>query len=215
MHCYFRALIFILALIFSNGARAAFDCTTINPESTYAPTTAASPTADFSFRDGLPQTEVSKEKWQSCCGTFGPCPITYPKVIFPNESLRVAWSRERAVEAAKRLIGTRYAHRHIPQMGGLDCSNFTAFVYNYALGIRIKSNVELQAEQAGRRLDSTTPLEAGDLVFIYNSSKSSITHAVLYIDKNHIIDDTGPGVQVRAFEGWYKDRQAWARRIIE
>jgi hypothetical protein len=205
----------VLALLVTQPAHAVFDCTNINPKSTQPPTTPSNVTDDFGFRDSLPQTEIPKEKWHSCCGSFGPCPITYPSVNFSNPNLRIDWSRKRVIEAAKKLIGTPYAHRHIPAMNGLDCSNFTAFVYNYSLGIRFNSNVERQAEEAGRRLEANAPLAPGDIIYIYDGTKSRIAHAVIYIDKDNIIDDTGPGVKVRAFVGWYKERQAWARRIIE
>ena len=211
-HFFITAL---LNLLIACPAQAVFDCTDINPKSQQPPTTPFNVTADFGFRDSLPQTEIPKEKWHSCCGSFGPCPITYPSVNFPNPSLRIDWSRQRVIEAAKKLVGTLYAHRHIPAMNGLDCSNFTAFVYNYSLGIRFTSNVERQSEEAGRRLEVNAPFVPGDIIYIYDGAKTHIVHAVIYIDKDHIIDDTGPGVKVRAFVGWYKKRQAWARRIID
>lgn len=205
----------IAALLPICKGAAAFDCIEIlqNPivESTYS----ATPTEDFAFRDTLPSTELPKEKWRSCCGSFGPCPQTYPKVIFPFGVDRAAWSRERVIAAAKKWIGLPYAHFHIPEMGGLDCSNFTAFAYNYALGIRFTSNVDRQAETAGRKLAPFERLALGDLLFHWSEDGSRISHVYLYIDENKILDSTGPGIQIRPFSGRYRERFAWARRVIE
>jgi cell wall-associated NlpC family hydrolase len=128
---------------------------------------------------------------------------------------RVSWSRIRAVEAAKKWIGLPYKHHHIPAMGGMDCSNFTAFVYNYAFGIRFSSWVERQSEEAGRKLEKSETLAPGDLIFLYSADFTRISHAVIYLSPDEIIDSTGPGVDVRPFRGWYKKNYAWARRVIE
>ncbi len=173
------------------------------------------PTGDFSFRDSLAQTEKPTSEWGSCCGSYGPCALPYPAVVFPNGIDRIAWSRARIVAAAKKYIGLPYRHHHIPAMGGFDCSNFTAFVYNYAFGTRFTSRVERQAEEAGRKLAKSETLEAGDLMFLWSADRSRISHAAIYIDSKTVIDSTGPGVQIRPFEGWYRDRFAWARRVIE
>lgn len=136
-------------------------------------------------------------------------------VVFPENVDHVTWSRIRIIEAAKKWIGLPYGHHHFPAMGGLDCSNFTAFVYNYALGIRFTSRVERQANEAGRKLSRLEPLEPGDLIFLYSADLSRISHALLYVSPTEIIDATGPGIQIRTFEKWYKTNYAWARRLIE
>jgi cell wall-associated NlpC family hydrolase len=163
----------------------------------------------------LPQTEISKDQWSICCGSWGPRPLLYPAVKAPMQYSEVQWSRDRIVEVAKKYVGLPYLHRHIPDMGGLDCSNFSSWVYNYGLGIGVISNVEQQAQLAGRKLSFEETLEPGDLVFIYSQDKSRIAHVVIYLNQFEIIDSTNTGVEVRKFTGWYKDRFAWARRVIE
>ncbi|MBK8204936.1 MAG: C40 family peptidase [Bdellovibrionales bacterium] len=129
-------------------------------------------------------------------------------MIFPRGIDVLAWSRIRVVEAAKKLIGVPYAHHHIPEMGGLDCSNFTALVYNYSLGIRFSSRIDRQSKEAGRLLaDSETP-KPGDLIFLHSRDRSRISHVLLFLSPNEVIDSTGPGVRVRPFSGRYKENYA-------
>lgn len=188
-------------------------------------------TDDFEARDELPQSEEPASAWytDSRKGTWGPKAAQYPSVDAPLGCEAVAWKRARVLAVANKYVGLPYQHHHIPawdpssawadQEGpGLDCSNFTAWVYNYALGLKFISNVEGQADGTdapGRRLESSEPLEPADLLFILNEERTAISHAVLYIDAQHIIDSTGPGVQVRSFAGWYQNRYSHARRVLE
>lgn len=121
---------------------------------------------------------------------------------------------------AKKYIGLGYRHHHVPGYDGgdgkgLDCSNFTAWVYNYGLGVSMNSAIGTQAETAGRRLSGDEHLRAGDLLFIKSADGTAIAHVVIYIDQLNIIDSTGPGVQIRPFKGWYATRFSHARRVIE
>jgi cell wall-associated NlpC family hydrolase len=100
-------------------------------------------------------------------------------------------------------------------MGGMDCSNFTAFVYNYALGIRFTSRVDRQAEEVGRKLPKSEPLVPGDLIYIYADDMKKISHVAIYISPTEIIDSIDSGIRIRAFNGWYKSHYAWARRVVE
>ncbi len=216
----FFALVLITLFTISVQAKK-FDCMDLLTVPMMEDTYSFTPTGDFLLRDSLPRTEVAKENWQSCCGSWGPCPSTYPGVAFPAGTDRLEWSRIRVIEAAKKLIGVPYAHYHLPEMGGIDCSNFTALAYNYALGIRFTSNVERQAEQAGRLLNSNEAPQAGDLIFLHSEDHSRISHVVIYVDENHIIDSTGAGggfnsgVELRPFTGKYRNRYAFARRVLE
>lgn len=180
---------------------------------------AASLTADFAYRDSLPQTEVPEAEWFDK-SVYGPPAATYPEVQVPSGVTdELQWKRDRVIEVAKHFIGTPYAHLHIPDAGGLDCSNYTAWIYNYGFGIRFTSNTQKQANEAGRLLAPGEPLEKGDLIFIWNSSFTEIGHAAIYIDPEHLIDSTSSAtpalVNVRDLKGWYKTRFAFARRIIE
>jgi cell wall-associated NlpC family hydrolase len=162
-------------------------------------------------------------------GGWGPAAATYPAVAAPSGCDAVSWKRARVLAAAQHYIGLPYQHHHVPQWDpssawsgaegpGLDCSNYTAWVYDFGLGIKFTSSVVDQADgpsAPGRLLSSSEPLMPGDLLYIYTSDFSAIGHVVIYVDAGHIIDDTGPGVQIRAFTGWYQTRYAHARRVIE
>lgn len=212
----FLALITLLLSSAVQGVQGqAFDCLSLDLKPLQEFTYSSTPTGDFAFRDTLPSTDIEKSRWNTCCGSFGPCPFSYPKVHFPEKQPRLEWLQTRIIEAAKKWIGLPYLHRHIPEMGGLDCSNFTAFVYNYALGKRFSSNVKRQSEEAGRRLLPSETLAPGDLLFLYDEAKKEISHTAIYIDATHVIDSTDGGVKIRAFSKRYKKEFAWARRVLE
>ena len=208
-------IFFFIILISFDTEAAKFDCTSLLLKPVIEQTIALTVTGDFALRDSLSQTEKPFSEWQTCCGTYGPCAQPYPAVVFPEGVDRLEWSRIRVVEAAKKWIGLPYKHHHIPAMGGLDCSNFTAFVYNYALGMYLTSWVERQSEEVGRLLDSNEQLQPGDLIFLYSKDFSRISHAAIYVSPTQVIDSTGGGVQLRPFSGWYKENFAWVRRLIE
>ena len=110
-------------------------------------------TADLKARDQLPQSPLPPSQWYETpgSGSWGPKAATYPPVDVPAGYDAVAWKRARLAAVARRLIGLPYRHHHIPaydppgQGRGLDCSNFTSWVYNYGLGIRFTSAVAAQA----------------------------------------------------------------------
>lgn len=75
--------------------------------------------------------------------------------------------RERVILVASRYLGYDYQHHHLPdwdppkdwpwkkvtaggQSKGVDCSNFTSFVYNYALGLGISSDIHKQCDGEAR-----------------------------------------------------------------
>jgi len=169
---------------------------------------------DFSDRDRLPETNVPASDWHLFWGGWGPKPITYPKVVAPSGVDQSQWMHDRVVAVAEHYLGLAYAHRHIPQMGGLDCSNFTAWVYNFGFGIQLKSNVHVQSKTAGRKLAATETFQHGDLLFIWNRDKTIIAHVAIFIGNDQLIDSTKGQVAIRPFTGWYKTRFAWARRVI-
>ena len=182
------------------------------------PRTAAAtkePAVDFDFehRDSLPQTDTPKSQWDT---EWGPAAKTYPELKMPDGVKDpVAFQRQRIVAAAKKYIDLPYMHKHIPAAGGLDCSNFTAWVYNYSLGIRFPSGIANQGEEAGRRLAPDEKLQPGDLLFQTSVEGDRIAHSVIYMGDDKIIDACNGKVDVRNFANWYKDRFSHARRIIE
>ncbi len=126
------------------------------------------------------------------------------------------WKRERVIAAAARFIGYEYQHHHIPDWDppkhwpwkeccaghngrGVDCSNFTGFVYNQAFGIKMSSAIEQQSElhsalegehhhisvkriNLPRELDERRQvLKTGDLVCIRGHEGGPITHVVIWV----------------------------------
>jgi cell wall-associated NlpC family hydrolase len=107
---------------------------------------------------------------------------------------------------------------------GLDCSNFTAWVYNYGLGIKFSGDVHRQydgtAGPMGRGVPHDGPFEPGDLIFLHpNGNANEASHVVIYIDDAHIIDSRVNaqnlmGVQIRNRTGWYRNAVLSAWRPI-
>ena len=186
-------------------------------------------TADFKARDRLPESTKHGRR-QGGTQLYGPPSRTYPVVETPAGYDPILWKRSRVIAVALKYLGLPYRHHHTPgwyserikngkrEERGLDCSNFTAWVYNYGLGIKFTGGVRQQADgpkAPGRRVGKDEKLEMGDLLFIHATNyPHRISHVVIYIDRDHIIDESGP-VAVRAFEGWRKDHFDHARRIIE
>lgn len=171
-------------------------------------------TADLAVRDKLPQTPLPVSKWARY-GTYGPPATLFPKATVPAGIADPAqWSRDRVIEVARKYVGTPYQHKHIPQLG-LDCSNFTSWVYNYGLGIKFTSSVTEQAQVAGRKLGSVEPLVRGDLLYFKDIS-GKIIHTGLYIDTRTMIDESSVntgGVKIKAFRRT-QSSFAFARRVI-
>jgi squalene-hopene/tetraprenyl-beta-curcumene cyclase len=148
------------------------------------------------------------------------------------------WQRQRVIAVGLRFQGYGYQHHHIPDWDppkdwpwketkgghngkGVDCSNFTAFVYNLGLGIKPTGNVKKQADQLEHpgpgpnktthalRIEKpatyaelTRTLQTGDLLFIRNK-KGEISHVVLWVGaigqapdgSPLILDSHGDGVK--------------------
>lgn len=148
------------------------------------------------------------------------------------------WSRERVIATAMRYLGYSYQHHHVPEWEppadwpqdpdqktpvgkGVDCSNFTGFVYNLALGILPSTGIKQQSEMteaagpgAGRSVpvkrielpqsyeDFPKELQTGDLLFV-KSNKGNVSHVVLWVGKIGespdgmplILDSTGSGAK--------------------
>lgn len=182
---------------------------------------------DFPERDRLPQSPVPPEKWYGNpgLGSFGPRSAQYPPVPVPAGYDALAWKRARVAAVARRYSGLAYRHHHIPAYDppgegpGLDCSNFTSWVYNYGLGLRFTSAITAQADgpkAPGRRLAPGEPWKVGDLLFITSRDGTRVGHVVLWLGDGQLIDSRkAGGVAVRPFAGRYRDALSHVRRVIE
>jgi len=143
----------------------------------------------------------------------------------------VEWRRERVVAAAARFIGYEYQHHHIPDWNpphgwpwqhccagrngkGVDCSNFSGWNYNWALGIHLNTDIHKQAERttvrsargelharvirrpAGKPSEwydaLVAELRPGDLLYIANKSRSHVTHVIMWVGECGISPDGVP-----------------------
>ncbi len=149
-------------------------------------------------------------------GAWGPPARHYPPPAGIGQR-SADWKRQRVIATGMRFIGYDYQHHHIPDWlpppewpwlkapsgrngKGVDCSNFTAFVYNQALGIKPDSNVKNQAMENviplhdggavnARRIvlpRSFTAfcetLQTGDILFLVKKDGEAF-HAVLWVGK--------------------------------
>lgn len=181
-------------------------------------------TDDFANRDTLPESNTPPAKWYGNprIGTWGPHPAQYPPVQAPAGCDPVEWQRARIIAVAKKYVGLPYKHHHIPAWSpeegpGLDCSNFTSWVYNYGLGIKFNSNIHKQSDgpnAPGRVLGKDEKFVPGDLLYILKGDRSQVSHVIIFIDDGHVIDSHKGSVQVRDFEGWYKTHLDHVRRVI-
>lgn len=177
--------------------------------------------ADFAARDA--QAQAMGQAPAPDLSGWGPRPGTFPAPAVPQGCDPLSWKRQRILAVAGHSLGLPYRHHHVPTWEGpdgrgLDCSNFTAWVYNYGLGLRFTSDVHKQAEgpkAPGRRLDPGEPFAPGDLLFILKRDRSQVSHVVLYVDEATIIDSHGAGVALRPFKGWYRSHLSHARRVLD
>jgi hypothetical protein len=182
-------------------------------------------TTDFAQRDMLPESNTPERDWYGNrrLGSWGPHPRQYPPAKAPAGCDPVEWERARIIAVAKKYIGLPYQHHHIPAWSpaegpGLDCSNFTSWVYNYGLGIQFDSKIQIQESSSsapGRLLGKDEKFAPGDLLYILKADRSRVSHVAIFVDDSHVIDAHNGSVQVRNFDGWYKWNLSHARRVIE
>ena len=164
-------------------------------------------------------SESIKSKW----GAWGvPTKAFPPPDGIDKQSSR--WKRERVLATAIRYDGYTYQHHHLPDWNpptdwpwkevghgsnakGVDCSNFTGFVYNLSLGIKITSDCVKQSTQTQIKTNAGVlkfeqlqkpklfanckrDFRTGDLLFIKNKA-GDISHVVLWVgDIGQSLDNT-------------------------
>lgn len=149
-------------------------------------------------------------------GSWGPNPRPFPFPAIANEK-SAEWKRARVIATALRFVGYHYRHHHIPDWDppqgfhtpaegeakhagkGLDCSNFTSFIYNQGLGIHLNSDINKQSgivqapiNGTGRVLPIKTipgqstfeewkqALRPGDLIYVRNRQQK-ISHVIVWM----------------------------------
>jgi len=166
-------------------------------------------------QSSTPHEHWYSEKIRHRFGAWGPEQRRY--ILLPNLHERpIAWKCERVIATAARFVGYEYQHHHVPDWNppkhwpwlhccaghngrGVDCSNFTTFVYNQGFGIYMSSDVVRQSEVStaleGRyenvvvqRIELPADyqarqetLQTGDLLYIRGREEGPITHVVLWV----------------------------------
>jgi cell wall-associated NlpC family hydrolase len=148
---------------------------------------------------------------------WGPRARTFPPLSNFNAA-SLDWKQQRLIAVATKYINLPYQHHHIPAWDppkdwpwkavpsgensrGLDCSNFTSWVYNYGLGITFTSDVHRQADLTQvksadgkgtivfKQIPGDTEygalvkmLRAGDLVFVRHKDEPNVvSHVVMWL----------------------------------
>lgn len=115
-----------------------------------------------------------------------------------------------------------------PEPGGFDCSGFVWRVFKLepfpgasalASVLRGRTTYEMSGEvPAAQRIRKAENLQPGDLIFQGDSGAKSkpaqIGHAAIYLGGGWFVHSSGSGTTLHPFEGWYRDRFAWARRPL-
>ena len=180
--------------------------------------------ADAPRGSAAEQSSVPHDEWYSPqvrrkYGSWGVPPRKFdcpPQV----RTKPVAWRRERVVAAAARYVGYQYQHHHVPDWDppeswpwkeccgarhgkGVDCSNFSGWNYNWALGIHLDTGIRAQARAtrapsshgevhaetirrpAGRPAEWHAALVArllpGDLLYIGDRERTKVTHVIMWV----------------------------------
>jgi cell wall-associated NlpC family hydrolase len=112
--------------------------------------------------------------------------------------------------------------------GGFDCSGFVWRVFKLepfegasalATVLRGRTTYQLSGEvPPAQRIRRRENLQPGDLLFQGargpRSKPAEVDHAAIYLGGGWFVHSSGSGVTLHPFEGWYRERFAWARRPL-
>jgi cell wall-associated NlpC family hydrolase len=112
--------------------------------------------------------------------------------------------------------------------GGFDCSGFVWRVFKLepfpgasalASVLHGRTTFEMSGEVApAQRIRKPESLLPGDLIFQGDrgpqSSPAEVGHAAIYLGGGWFVHSSRNGTTLHPFDGWYRDRFAWARRPL-
>ena len=115
-----------------------------------------------------------------------------------------------------------------PVPGGFDCSGFVWRVFKLepfpgasalASVLRGRTTYELSGEVGpAKRIRKPENLQPGDLIFQGDAGPKSkpaqVGHAGIYLGGGWFVHSSGNGTTLHPFDGWYRERFAWARRPL-
>ncbi|WP_282942622.1 C40 family peptidase [Paenibacillus sp. RC67] len=145
-------------------------------------------------------------------------------------STQVTAQQQKLIDVGKTQLGVPWKYGTMKPGIGFDCSNFTSWVYNKALGIKFTSSSRSQRYTTSLgtpvSIDKNNKfknLQVGDLLFFANSSDAGGGgHVGLYAgEKNgkHYVLQEGGGrgkVTYEPMEGtWFASKLVYAKRILK
>jgi cell wall-associated NlpC family hydrolase len=123
-------------------------------------------------------------------------------------------SGHKIVKEAERYKGSKYKWGgESPK--GFDCSGFTWYVYDKAVGMDIGRTVKDQYKK-GKAVDRGS-WKAGDVVFFKNTFEHGLSHCGIYISGSKFIhaENEDTGVVISSLDSdYYKGHYAGARRLV-
>ena len=120
-----------------------------------------------------------------------------------------------AVLAAVGFLGVNYRYGGVNYRDGFDCSGFTKYIFDIALGIKLPHNAQEQANLNALQVVDRSNLQPGDLVF-FNTMRHAFSHVGIYIGGNKFIHAPRRGARVRIddmSQAYWLSRFNGARRI--
>jgi lipoprotein Spr len=152
--------------------------------------------------------------------------VTEPREVVSSNTIDLLWltddssainpaiNRGRVLSEVQRLLGTPYASAERPGEG-IDCSAFTARVFDHALNRTIPSSAS-QQYRTGRAVQPTER-KFGDLIFFDTQGDGTPGHVGIYLGGNRFAHaSTSQGVVVSSLDSaYYRQRYLGTRRIIE
>lgn len=115
-----------------------------------------------------------------------------------------------------------------PAPGGFDCSGFVWRVFKLepfagasalASVLRGRTTFQMAGEvPPAQRIKKAESLQPGDLIFQGDkgarSKPAQVGHAGIYLGSGWFVHSSGSGTTLHPFDGWYRERFAWARRPL-
>jgi cell wall-associated NlpC family hydrolase len=112
--------------------------------------------------------------------------------------------------------------------GGFDCSGFVWRVFKLepfpgasalASVLRGRTTYDMSGEvPPAQRIKRQENLQPGDLIFQgaqgSRSKPAQVDHAGIYLGNGWFVHSSGRGTTLHPFDGWYRERFAWARRPL-
>lgn len=114
---------------------------------------------------------------------------------FSNQA-RAASTGKRIVNEAMKHRGERYVAGGTSPREGFDCSGFTYYVVNKAIGKDITPALQTQVKQAGKRVGKNSR-RTGDLIFFNLEGGRRVTHVAISLGKSKVIHAMNPELDVR------------------